>query len=521
MTNPIKVVDLFAGPGGLGEGFSSLEKGEAFSILLSAEMDPAAHKTLQLRAYYRGARGNKKDLAPYYRFCNESDAPPMADLANKSLWEEAEEEAQRLTLGTPESNKVVSDAIRKAGLHRGNEPWILIGGPPCQAYSLVGRARNRGKADYDPKKDGRHFLYVEYLRLLHEFGPPLFVMENVKGILSSEVGGKKIFHEILQDLANPSRVFGKNSRRHRYRIHSLVSPTVFSSKDDVMAIDPHSFVVRAERFGIPQARHRVILVGVREDLDIDLPRLKSEGDSIVTVANVLSDLPHLRSSLSKRSNPSEPWHKTVRKIYSGLAKEARENSMPDLSKLLRMLEPDKRALKNATGELRLSRRSKGSPSNSIAYPRWFHDGNLQVWLNHETRSHIEGDLRRYAYAAAYAKLHDQKRSPKGHLEFSLPSLAPNHKNWKSGKFADRFRVQLWNTPSTTITSHISKDGHYFIHPDPQQCRSLTVREAARLQTFPDNYFFQGNRTQQYVQVGNAVPPMLARAIAGIIRKALS
>jgi DNA (cytosine-5)-methyltransferase 1 len=129
---------------------------------------------------------------------------------------------------------------------------------------------------------------------------------------------------------------------------------------------------------------------------------------------------------------------------------------------------------------------------------------------------MDEDLVRYAFAAVFADVHGC--SPRAH-EFP-EALAPRHNNWSSGKFVDRFKVQRWATPSSTITSHLSKDGHYFIHPDALQLRSLTVREAARLQTFPDNYFFEGTRGKQFQQVGNAVPPWLARQIAGVVHELL-
>jgi len=150
------------------------------------------------------------------------------------------------------------------------------------------------------------------------------------------------------------------------------------------------------------------------------------------------------------------------------------------------------------------------------YPDWFLDKRLQGVCNHETRGHMREDLHRYFFAAVFAR--EFKRSPL--LEDLPKALLPDHKNveaaLKETKFNDRFRVQMAGRPSTTIVSHIARDGHYFIHYDPTQCRSLTVREVARLQTFPDNYFFEGSRTHQYQQVGNAVPPLLANKIADIV-----
>jgi DNA (cytosine-5)-methyltransferase 1 len=175
-------------------------------------------------------------------------------------------------------------------------------------------------------------------------------------------------------------------------------------------------------------------------------------------------------------------------------------------------------LSNGQGRLFGQRRTKPNlsiPSN-LELQDWLEDEKMEGFVtNNETRGHSEKDLHRYFFCSVWAKVAKNNKggisSPKSRDYPEI--LKPNHKNFDSGKFVDRFRVQIENDAATTITSHISKDGHYFIHYDPLQCRSLTVREAARIQTFPDNYFFVGNRTEQYVQVGNAVPPYLAKQIA--------
>ncbi len=520
---PIQVVDLFAGPGGLGEGFSSFGDGKRFEIVVSAEKDPQAWQTLRLRAFYRLLKKHKRShLFEYYDYCNDPNAAygftPSEE--TKELWDEAANEARCITLGSEGGNKELDDALNapQTGLDE-KRPWVLIGGPPCQAYSIVGRARNQANVDYKAEEDHRHFLYKEYLRIIREKQPTVFVMENVKGILSSKVNNERIFSSILRDLSDPHKALGQKGDGKRYHIYSLVTGTHFSPGDDVDKIDPKTFIIRAENYGIPQARHRVILLGISEDcLPSDVKQVKLTSESLaVTVGEVLGRLPTLRSGLTKMTDSWDNWASVVEDHVSYL-----RNQIDKADEMWRVLGD---VTKNfnapvSKGGRRVKRNDAkdDGATGSIQLDSWYRDQNLDYWLNHEVRGHMPMDLRRYVFAAAYAKLHGL--SPKGHKGFNLKGLAPDHKNWESGVFSDRFRVQVEKLPATTITSHISKDGHYYIHYDPSQCRSFSVREAARIQTFPDNYFFQGNRTEQFHQVGNAVPPLLASKIAQVVFRLL-
>lgn len=201
-----------------------------------------------------------------------------------------------------------------------------------------------------------------------------------------------------------------------------------------------------------------------------------------------------------------------------------ESGLPQVALRLEYIIKNLPTPKNQQGANQGLKKSRSlNVKNNTDLHDWYIDRRLgEFVINHETRGHIATDLHRYLFCSTWAEVSYENKwdNPFPRSKDYPESLKPNHKNFDSGKFRDRFREQLAHRPATTITSHISKDGHYFIHYDPSQCRSLTVREAARIQTFPDNYFFVGNRTQQYVQVGNAVPPFLAKQLAEVVAQLL-
>lgn len=516
MTHNIKVIDLFAGPGGLGEGFSAFETDGhhfPFKIVASVEKEKSAHKTLTLRAFYRQFRGRTVPEEYYEYLRTGGCSEQIFSDKYREEWEAAKRETLwgPKALGSADHDEIFAAIEKAIEGHYG--PKVVIGGPPCQAYSLVGRVRNRGIKDYRPEDDHRHFLYQEYLKVLDLVQPDIFVMENVTGILTAKVNGESIFTKIIDDLVCPARTLGSGREKVEYDLYPFAYP--LSDLEGASNFRGKDFVIRAEEFGIPQARHRVILLGVRRDLGIVMPDGELLGkwrtDKPVTTGQILDDLPRLRSGLTRHvSNDIKSW---IENLYQGFP--AVYGALQSSSEALDQV---KAAYRNCSVDLgqggRFVRSSVERPLKMPTELRaWYMDVRLGGFLNHEARNHMPEDLHRYLYASCFAAANNGV-SPRS---ADYPEiLAPKHKNWNSGHFVDRFKVQARQRVASTVTSHISKDGHYFIHYDPSQCRSLTVREAARIQTFPDNYFFEGNRTQQYVQVGNAVPPLLANRIAAVV-----
>lgn len=517
MSKNINVIDLFAGPGGLGEGFSAYKpEGKSsggFRIRMSVEKEASAHKTLSLRALYRLLKGTGDARHYHQYFAGHTDRSEFQAKV-PSAWEEANIESLGGPKALGEDNDVIHRRLKELVKEKNGEPWVVIGGPPCQAYSLAGRSRNKGIKGYKPEADNRHFLYQEYLQVLSIIKPDVFVMENVKGILTSQVAGARIFPSIKADLKNPCKaVQGNQAKGKQYKIYSFVAEPDEWDESGNGYINDSDYIIKAENFGIPQARHRVILLGVCTDIDRS-PSLVATQDP-VHIESVLAGIPPLRSKLSKMADSPEAWEDVIKDQARSIIRELGRRECN--AELIACIEKNVERLQ--TKKPTLSKKLTKTPFSKdmpLGLKAWLSDDPQEVFRNHESRGHMESDLGRYFFSACWAETFSVAENPIPKAADFPDCLAPAHANWRSGHFADRFRVQRKGRPATTVTSHISKDGHYFIHYDPTQCRALTVREAARVQTFPDNYLFEGNRTQQYVQVGNAVPPYLARQLAKVV-----
>jgi DNA (cytosine-5)-methyltransferase 1 len=301
MISSFKTVDIFAGPGGLAEGFSSLRDASGqrvFDISLSVEKEKSAFATLRLRAFTR----QFSELPDsYFDYIAKRISREQLIEKHSDEWEAAVRETALLELGSENAREwlpPVLENIRETAKDR----TILIGGPPCQAYSLVGRARNQGIADYDAAADHRHFLYREYIHILEQLQPVAFVMENVKGMLSAKVDGVGMIERIMDDLRSAG---GKPDNYH-------ILPLVADTRGKMSG-----HIVRAEDFGIPQARHRVILLGIRTDVfnqcglqDGEVPALAARPVR-ATVRNVLEGMPRLRSGLSRTVDTPDGWRTAV------------------------------------------------------------------------------------------------------------------------------------------------------------------------------------------------------------------
>lgn len=404
----INIIDLFSGAGGLTEGF----RNQQYKILGHVEKEKAACETLKLReVYYYLKKKNK--LGHYNDFLNSKTS--IEDLLKHVPQEKL--------------NKILNFEISQENIHSifsffddlGENVDGIIGGPPCQAYSTIGRARNASKKS----SDERIYLYKFYIHFLNKYQPKFFIFENVKGLLS--------FRDADDEFLLP-------------RMKKEFEEAGYSLGYEVL---------NTKNYGVPQSRERLIIFGVmnekKELIQEFFKNLKKYEENEVDVKTAFQGLPSLKAG-------------EVNNSYTDLSNDyVKQNFLQD---------------------------SKMPLTQNIARPNNSND------------------------LAIYKIVAEAKKNGRNIKYNELDSRLKKHKH--TDKFLDRFKALSWNSPSHTVVAHISKDGHHYIHPDTKQNRSITVREAARLQGFPDNYYFLDSRTSAFTQIGNAVPPIFSKKMADAI-----
>ena len=391
MNREYRFIDLFAGCGGLSEGFYK----QGYKALLHLEIDEAACKSLRTRMRYYGYTDDEVEKSV---LCGDITAKGIIKEIDKRVHEEVD---------------------------------IIIGGPPCQAFSSVGRAQSPDSMSSDP----RNYLFENYLQILNYVKPKMFIFENVKGLLSAKPKGVKIFDIIVREMS---------------KTYNIVS-------------DPKTILLNAADYGVPQIRERVIIIGVRKDIDY------------IDVKNIYASITKTHSN----NDESLPNYVTVGEAIFDLPK-----LNPGEGDNIQYVIP----LKEKNDYLK-----KIANDSGIVY-------------NHVARNHNDLDRERYRI------LSEHKNWQLKDLQMVRPDLVhhdPKH-------FGNRYTVQESDKPGKTVVAHLYKDGNLFIHPDSEQARTFTVREAARIQSFPDDFVFEGSRTEQFKQVGNAVPPLMAEVFAKIL-----
>ncbi len=410
----LNFIDLFAGAGGLSEGFIR----SGYTPLAHIEMNKHACDTLRTRAAFHWLSNNNQ-LNKYIDYLHEKTD---REDGNK-LWSQVPHEVIDSVIQSEIGEKTIDGIFAKVDNLKGNkEVDIIIGGPPCQAYSVVGRARDPRNMAGDP----RNFLYKYYIRFLERYRPKVFVFENVPGILSAQNGAH--LNNIIQ---------GIDKAGYTVELRKL----------------------NASDFGVLQSRKRVIIIGWQKGLAMNYPELDKESNQYKILPDLFSDLP-------------------VRQQGEGSIIQTVQYTAPSSEYL------DRFNIRN----------------------RW------DFTTQHVARPNNRTDLEIYRRAI------DLWLNKKERLNYSkLPSKLQNHNNKHS--FLNRFQV-VDPECCHTVVAHIEKDGHYYIYPSLDQIRSITVREAARLQSFPDDFFFEGGRGAAFKQIGNAVPVVLAYKIAEKLKEEL-